>query len=930
MSTSLKKSLIILCGAIAAAVLFGGSVLAQENGPSQEEIDAKAAANTPGEAEIQQFQKEFGGPPDSFPAPAITKPQFEQPGAVSEEVKKYVSDKDLVAVYCAMTKWKSGQFFSAMDAVKKYVIEPTQQVKSDFELDITVPNVDDLKAEGQKRVDGICSASTVADAEKLTREFAAWGQQDTQGQFDDMRNKMQAQLKVKSDALRDKITKEIQPFIDEEKAKIQKDIQAEADNIVERKKSEINARLKGAKSAPNVDALKAEITSAVESGIRSKIDSKKVEMQTKVAAKVQELVGPEKAKFEKIGELFNNVDGKINDYIKNNESQYEKYKTEAFALRKKLVMDILDKNMTEGIAKIDAAAADMEAAHKEDPSVPTAGQLKAELQQDRKALEAKLDAALEAGDENAFQQALNDFRVKWETMQREGEKAMQQSVSKVCTTALAQFDNANKQMDPGIQKIKALQSKCANSTTDECLKVNEFSSRFETILSKFTDLKTEMGLATKMCQNPDTADRKNMIALMNKIRSDAEDVKVYGKALEAEKDKVLANTAAEVCAKAIPQLDAAQTEIQKNDLTSLQNNINRCKGKTTEECKVVNGLVNDVAKLKTHITAFNGEVQKVKILCSNAATEDDLKTLSDILNSLKSSGADLRAEAKDLQVKQSEQMSEKILCRSVVPQMEIAKQQISAGLSEMNGIKSGCAGKTDERCKVINENGAKFDTVTNLSKGILGKIGEVNGKCANASVDSLDQGLLDLLEGLQKDRDELYKNITDIKELEALAGKGAGVTIEAEMEVSTSLLPKTESWHSSKGRSGESWRPAMFGTGYWYLSRGGESLSYKFSALKDGTYNVWVRDYVDNFQARGVRRITFTFDGKNYGTFGETSAPVPAGNKIGVFAWHKVGSGVSLKAGAHSMKITKEATTAGAAILDSFYLTTGNETPSEK
>jgi tetratricopeptide (TPR) repeat protein len=929
MNTLLKRSAIVLLGLVAAVVFYGSNVFAQE-GPSQAEIDAKAAANTPGAAEIQQFQKEFGGPPDSFPAPTITKPQFEQPGTISDEVKKYVSDKDLVAVYCAMTKWKSGQFFSAMDAVKKYVIEPTQQVKTDFSLDITVPDVDGLKTEGQKKVDGICGATTVADAEKLSREFAQWGQQDTQGQFDDMRNKMQEQLKVKSDALRDKITKELQPFIDEQKSSIQKDIQAEADSIVERKKGEINARLKGAKSAPNVDALKAEITSAVESGVRSKIDSKKAEMQAKVTAKVQELVGPEKAKFEKIGELFNNVDGKINDYIKANESQYEKYKIEAFALRKKLVMDILDKNMTEGIAKIDAAAADMDAAHKEDPSVPTAGELKSQLQQDRKALEAKLDAALEAGDENAFQQALNDFRVKWETMQREGEKAMQQSVSKVCTVALAQFDNANKQMDPGIQKIKTLQTKCSNSTTDECLKVNEYSSRFETILSKFSDLKTEMNLATSMCKTPDTADRKNMIALMNKIKSDAEDVKVYGKALEAEKDKMLADTAAQACSQALPQLDAAQTEIQKNDLTSLQNNINRCKGKTTEECKVVNNLSGGVIGLKADITAFNSEVTKAKALCSKAATEDDLKTLSDILNSLKANGEDLRAEAKDLQVKQSEQMSEKILCRSVVPQMETAKQQISAGLLEMNGIKSGCSGKTDERCKVINENGAKFDKVTSLSKNVLGKIGEVNGKCAVASADSLDQGLLDLLDGLQKDRDELNKNITDVKELEALAGKNAGVTIEAEMEVSTSLLPRTESWHSIKGRSGESWRPAMFGTGYWYLSRGGESLSYKFTAPKDGTYNVWVRDYVDNFQARGVRRITMNFDGKNYGTFGETSVPVPAGNKIGVFAWHKVGSGVVLKTGAHAMKITKESTTAGAAILDSFYLTTGGEAPSEK
>jgi hypothetical protein len=927
----LLKKFLFLGASLMVVFSFNAiNVFAEDGGPTQEEIDAQSKGHGPSDAEIQQFEKEFGGPPESFAAPEVVKPQFEQPGTISDDVKKYVNEKDLVAVYCAMTKWKSGQFFSAMDAVKKYVIEPTEKVKADFGLDITVPNVDSIKDEGQKKIDGVCSASTVAEVEKLSSDFAKWGQQGIQGQFDDMRNKMQEQLKVKSDALREKVKTELQPFIDEQKSSIEKEIQGEADKIVERKKAEINDRLAGTKSAPDINALKAEITSAVESGISSKVEQKKAEMQSKVQAKVQEIIGPEKAKFEKIGELFQNVDGKINEYIKANESQYEKYKIEAFGLRKKMVLDIVDKNLEEGMKKIDESAADLAEAKKNDPSVQSAEEIKAALQQDRKELESKLDAALEAGDENAFQQVLNDFKAKWEAVQANGEKAMQQSVSKVCTIALAQFDNANKQMNPGIKKIEDLQKKCANSVTDECLKVNEFSSRFETIVSKFSDLKTEMSLATSMCQNQETADRKNLISLMNKIQSDASDVKVYGQALEAEKSKMLADTAVAVCTQALPQLDAAQTEIQKNDLTALQNNINKCKGKTSEECKVVNELSNEVVALKADISTFNTNVQEVKSLCSKAASEEDFKALSDALNALKSDGQELRAEAKDLQVKQSEKMSGKILCRSVVPQMENAKQLISGGLTEMNAIKSGCSNKNDNRCKVINSNKLKFDNLIDQSKKTISKISEVKVKCDNPLVDESDQSLIDLLDAIQKDRETINQMIVDIKALESQAGKENGITVEAEDESSTSLLPKTESWHSSKGSSGESWRPPMFGTGYWYLSRGGEYLMYNFSVPKDGKYNIWVRDYVDNFQPRGVRRIVINFDGKNYGTFGETNASVPSGNKIGVVAWHKVGDGINLKVGSHTMKITKESTTSGAAILDSFYLTTGNETPSEK
>lgn len=933
MNKSLKKFLIVGLNLIVLASLSGLPALAQEadqGGPSQAEIDAEKAKNAPSEEQMRQFEKEFGGPPESFPQPTVEKPQFEQPGTIPDEVKKYVNDKDLVSVYCAMTKWKSGDFFSAMDAVKKYVIEPSRQIKTDFGIDFEIPDVDALKAEGAKRVDGICGASTVAEAEKLSRDFYDWGQNQSQGKFDSMRADMQAKLTEKGNALRDKIKTELQPFIDEQKLSIEKEIQGEADKIVSNKKAEIQARLVGAKSAPDVGALKAEITQAVTSAINAKVEEKKSQLKSTIQNKVNELIGPEKAKFEKIGESFQNVGQKINDYIKANEPQYNKYKIEAFSLRKKLVLDVLNKNLEEGLKKLDASEADLADANKNDSSVKTAGQLKSEIQQDRKDLEAKLDAALETGDENAFQQALNDFKAKWQTIQANGEKAMEQSASKVCTIALAQFEKANAQMDPGIKQIENLQKKCANSVSDECLKTNEFSSRFDSVVSKSADLKTAMALAAQMCQNPQTSDRKNLIALMKKIQSDAEDFKIYGQALEAEKGKALAQTAEAICSQTLPQLNAAETEIKKNDLTVLQNNVDKCRGKTSEECVAVNKLSGNLIKLKSQISAFTGNAQKARVLCSKSLSEEDFKTLSDTLNSLKSDGQALRDAAKDLQAQQSEKMSEKALCRAVVPQMEGAKQQISVGLAEMNGIKSGCSGKSDERCKVINANNAKFDALSSQIQKTLKTISDINDKCDTASADNLDQGLIDLLDAVKKDKEIIDKMVKDIKALEAEAGKGDGITIEAENETSSFIYPVSQRPAVNMKEINPRWRPPYFGSGDWYLASGGEYLTYNFTISKDGKYNIWIRDYVDNFQARGIRKVVVSFDGANYGTFAENTSAVPSGNTKGVFAWHKVGEGVSLKAGLRTMKVMKQATTAGAAILDSFYLTTGSEVPSEK
>ncbi|MEK7123785.1 MAG: hypothetical protein AAB851_02745, partial [Patescibacteria group bacterium] len=301
-------------------------------------------------------------------------------------------------------------------------------------------------------------------------------------------------------------------------------------------------------------------------------------------------------KFKEIGNLFKGIGGKINDEIKAGDGWYDQYKKQAFSLRKSLALKILDKNLEDGIKQLDEAKASIDDARKEDSSIKSVDQIKSELQDDRRALESKLSAALDAGDENAFQNVLGDFRVKWETIRRDMEKAASQAVGKACTVALAQFQCAKPKIDVGFKQIDDLRAKCAASATDECLKVNEFSPRFNTISGKFGDLKSEMGLAEKMCQTPETADRKNLIALMKKIQADAEDLKLYGQALEAEKQKAIAESAQQICSQVLPQLDAAKTELAKNDIVVLKNKIGKCAGSTSEECKIVNQITPQFRK----------------------------------------------------------------------------------------------------------------------------------------------------------------------------------------------------------------------------------------------------------------------------------------------------------------------------------------------
>jgi hypothetical protein len=146
---------------------------------------------------------------------------------------------------------------------------------------------------------------------------------------------------------------------------------------------------------------------------------------------------------------------------------------------------------------------------------------------------------------------------------------------------------------------------------------------------------------------------------------------------------------------------------------------------------------------------------------------------------------------------------------------------------------------------------------------------------------------------------------------------GDRILIEAENESESSIRPLSERPAPNTKEINPAWRPPCSGSGDWSLVVGGEFLKYRFTVRAAATYRLWVRDYVDRFQPKGVRRIIVEFDGRPYGVFPEVDLPAP-GDK-GAFGWHRIGGGVSLTAGEHTLKVTKEATTAGAAILDAFY-----------
>lgn len=153
------------------------------------------------------------------------------------------------------------------------------------------------------------------------------------------------------------------------------------------------------------------------------------------------------------------------------------------------------------------------------------------------------------------------------------------------------------------------------------------------------------------------------------------------------------------------------------------------------------------------------------------------------------------------------------------------------------------------------------------------------------------------------------------------------IWIETEDEAGANVQKPGTSWDSIEEKN-PSWRLGLStetysGTGDWYLSREGDTLTYNVNVPETGSYVFWMRDWTDKKHPFGSQEITITIDGTTVGNFNEHTGDVGYG-------WQKLTS-VSLSAGSHTLKITKTQTTSSAAILDAMLLTTdASYTPSGK
>jgi len=209
---------------------------------------------------------------------------------------------------------------------------------------------------------------------------------------------------------------------------------------------------------------------------------------------------------------------------------------------------------------------------------------------------------------------------------------------------------------------------------------------------------------------------------------------------------------------------------------------------------------------------------------------------------------------------------------------------------------------------------------------LIARMDEAIAALDKATPDTPVQPLMDMLSAIQREQEALQQLIAGLKAKDT--GKES-ILIQAEDEVAASVAKPGTSWDSVEEVK-PSWRKGWTGAGDWYLSRGGDRLTYSFKIQNPAVFYVWVRDWDDGLHPVGSGAIDMLFSW----TGGSAELRNAPENSVrnSQHQWHKVGQ-VTLNAqpgSAISLSVVKSASTSKAAVLDAYFFTSDpNQSPPE-
>jgi len=418
---------------------------------------------------------------------------------LSQEVVSAVPQEDLVEVFCLMTKWKSGEFFAALDSLNEVLIPALAELKA-VNIQSARPDIAGIKAGAQQRLEAVCSASNYEDARSAAQTLIDFGA-SSRNELMSLNSSLGTNLRTAGQEMRDRVKGEIDAWVAQEKTAIEQELQIEADRLGDQLKTQLESEMsaKGFTKKAEADSyaqMRAQqIKTTIDAQMQTLAEQKKAQAQQRLNERVSGSLGIDIEGLQALGEKMENIESLIQSSIAAKKEAYDKYRVQAMAKRAELIAAVLDQKISDAAAQIMAQDKFLKEAKLNDPTIKSAQDYIDELEADKMVLIGKINIAVDSGDEVSLNNAIAEMKDKWLGIREKLEQdlAKRQSPSEICSQALPSITQAKPQVINGLNQIKAAlqeielkKQACARGEHPACVKAQAL---YDQILS--AQVKTE-------------------------------------------------------------------------------------------------------------------------------------------------------------------------------------------------------------------------------------------------------------------------------------------------------------------------------------------------------------------------------------------------------------------------------------------------------
>ncbi|MCD6528448.1 hypothetical protein J7K44_02315 [bacterium] len=337
---------------------------------------------------------------------------------LSEDIKKTIPQKDLLELYCLETKARSKEFFAALFALESILTPVSNDLKS-IGIKTEIPDIHAYTSEAYNKLEAICSASNLDEAQIAGRDFRIFGEK-VRAELMDLKYNLARRLKAKGEELKkemeEKVRKEVEQWVQGEKAKIEEELNNLANQLAEEAKNNLIQEMQQmqftdeataqAYAQSRVEQIKAEITAR----INQLAEEKRKKLEEEANKKAEELLGGDVETFKNIAQRMENIEREIENLMAQKSKEYQQYQAQAAQKRRELILMLIDKKVEEGMQKLKEKN---EMIKKKGLPVPDLDTYISWLEKDKEELIKKIDQAITENRFDSINLIVYEMQERW-------------------------------------------------------------------------------------------------------------------------------------------------------------------------------------------------------------------------------------------------------------------------------------------------------------------------------------------------------------------------------------------------------------------------------------------------------------------------------------------------------------------------------------